>query len=219
MAIQDGQLVAAGTDNPAFMSRLVDTSTIGKVRLERPASGSAVDDVQQLLNDHIAAIAQNIIDIAQNVVDIAQNAQNLIDHSSSTSGVHGVGGGDVVGTTISQLLTNKNLTSVTNSIRTATGAGSPLSITAAGGIPINGTLDEILYVTGDSPDVDVIVNPQVQAGTVANQQKLTIFGGPNTIILNEGDGLDINGICELGAGQCLQLLWDGTNWREISRRI
>lgn len=47
--IQDGQRVEAAVVNPAFMSRLVDTSTVGKVSLLNPNSIS-ISDAQNYIN-------------------------------------------------------------------------------------------------------------------------------------------------------------------------
>lgn len=49
MSISDGQPVNAAATNAAFMSRTVDTSTIGKVSLQESGSGS-IGDIQKLTN-------------------------------------------------------------------------------------------------------------------------------------------------------------------------
>lgn len=76
MAVADGNPVDAATTNAAFLSRLVDTSTIGVLSLENAGSGSNVTNVQQAIND-------NISDIATNTADIATNAANIVALQSS----------------------------------------------------------------------------------------------------------------------------------------
>lgn len=49
MSISDGQPVNAAASNAAFMSRTVDTSTVGKVALQESGSG-AIGDIQKLTN-------------------------------------------------------------------------------------------------------------------------------------------------------------------------
>lgn len=49
MSVFNGQAVNAEITNAAFMSRLIDSSAIGKIRLENPNSG-AIDDVQKYIN-------------------------------------------------------------------------------------------------------------------------------------------------------------------------
>lgn len=52
MSVNPGQRVSAAVTNAAFMSRKVDTQTVGKVALEKPTgSGPFVDDVQLALNN------------------------------------------------------------------------------------------------------------------------------------------------------------------------
>ena len=56
MSIINGQPVDAANSNPAWMSRLVDTNTIGKIDLQNSGS-SAIVDVQSVINTNITNIA------------------------------------------------------------------------------------------------------------------------------------------------------------------
>lgn len=72
--INTGDPVKAQVVNDAFMSRKVDTSTIGKVQLARPAgSGPVINDTQKFINDIAAAVGTfendtNSLDYATNHV-------------------------------------------------------------------------------------------------------------------------------------------------------
>ena len=59
MSVSNGQLGDANTFNTSFMSREVDTSTVGKIDLNNAGSASIVD-VQAVINQNIADIAQNV---------------------------------------------------------------------------------------------------------------------------------------------------------------
>ena len=51
MSVNDGQPVDAATTNAAFMSRTVDTSTIGVVSLNNPSSGGTISNLQETVNN------------------------------------------------------------------------------------------------------------------------------------------------------------------------
>ena len=84
---------------------------------------------------------------------------------------------------------------------------------------MSGTLTEIKTVTSNSGAVNSTASPQVAAGT-NTQQMLILKGGSASdyLILEDGDGLSLNGPCELTDQQALTLIWDGSVWFEISRR-
>lgn len=99
---------------------------------------------------------------------------------------------------------------------------SPSSISAAGGIAFTGKAPKnIWFVKGDTADsdVDVSANPQVAAGDHVGQE-LVIIGRSDTdrIILEDGNGLALNGAYFVGADSVLSLIWDGTSWVEKDRR-
>lgn len=58
MSVSDGQNVNAAVTNAAFMSRLVDTSTVGIITLSAPVSpsGASVSDVQLAINQIFDAV-------------------------------------------------------------------------------------------------------------------------------------------------------------------
>ncbi len=99
--------------------------------------------------------------------------------------------------------------------------GSPQSIVAGTGIVFAGILtdfEHIWFVQGSGGAVDVSANPQIAAGTAVGQS-LKIIGchDTNTVKLEHGTGLILNGECFLANGSVISLVWDGTNWNEVNR--
>jgi len=97
---------------------------------------------------------------------------------------------------------------------------APSNITAVGGIPFtSATLQNLIFVKGSGGPVTVIANPQIAAGTVIGQKLDIIFkDSTDTVTLQDGTGLDLNGTIVGDANSALSLIWDGTNWVELSRR-
>lgn len=101
MSTNNGQPADAATLNAAYISRLVDTSTIGILALNHPSSGGTIANPQQQINDNVAAIATNATNIASNDIDIANlqaslptnNFSAVVDPTSTddTNGGWGVG--------------------------------------------------------------------------------------------------------------------------------
>jgi hypothetical protein len=61
-------------------------------------------------------------------------------------------------------------------------------------------------------------NPQISAGTIVGQE-LVLKGtdNTNTVTIQNGTGLELNGPCPLRSGSQIYLVWDGTVWGEVSR--
>jgi predicted acyltransferase (DUF342 family) len=95
---------------------------------------------------------------------------------------------------------------------------SPANITAVGGITFGGQQRELAFIQGSGGHINVTANPQISAGTSVGQE-LTLIGrnDSQTVTLENGDGLELNGEAVLGASDSLSLVWDGTSWVEISR--
>lgn len=125
-------------------------------------------------------------------------------------------------------LTNKTIDYNSNTILnlpssspTVTGtAGSPTLITAVGGIAFTGSnYSNVKFIAGDSGAINVTANPQIAAGSSAGQM-LTIVSrhATNTVTLEDGNGLSLNGPWVGGLDSVIELMFDGTNWVEKSRR-
>lgn len=97
---------------------------------------------------------------------------------------------------------------------------SPTSITAAGGVSFSGTnYFNYNFIVGSPGAVTVTANPQVAAGTNVGQQLVLIgTSATNTVTLADGTGLLLNGSWVGSSNSALTLVWDGSNWKEISRR-
>lgn len=94
---------------------------------------------------------------------------------------------------------------------------SPTAVVAGTGV-VASTVNEIKYIQGSGGAVDISANPQISAGTFVGQE-LTLVGrsDTNTVLLEHGDGLELNGSCTLIAGSMIKLVYDGTMWTEESR--
>jgi hypothetical protein len=98
--------------------------------------------------------------------------------------------------------------------------GSPQAVTAGAGINIISiTWTNVAFVAGSGGPVDITASPQVAAGTSVGQ-KLTVIGtsDTNTLKLDDGTGLSLNGSMVLGNHSVIDLIWDGSVWVEESRR-
>ena len=110
-----------------------------------------------------------------------------------------------------------------SSAPTVTGSfASGTSITAVGGISFAGgsANTSINYIVGSGGAVTVTASPQISVGSVAGQM-LTLIGtsATNTVKLQDGTGLALNGPWTGGLSSSISLIWDSgaSVWREISR--
>jgi len=117
--------------------------------------------------------------------------------------------------------TGKDTSNLMNGTR-----GTPRDIVAANGITeaeghiTAAALVQTVFIQGSGGSVDITANPQVEAGVTIGQL-LYLIGrsDANTVILDDGTGLSINGFIELGEDDAITLMFDGNNWVELSRNI
>ena len=99
-------------------------------------------------------------------------------------------------------------------------SGSPASqidITIAG-ITHNSKSNETIFLQGSGGAIDITADPQIANGNNINDRLLLIgSSNTNTITLQDGDGLKLNGECVLAENETLSLLWNGTIWIELGR--
>lgn len=97
---------------------------------------------------------------------------------------------------------------------------APVAITAVGGVTFSGSAyHNIKFIEGDGGAIDITTSPQIAAGTAVGQ-RLTLIGedATNTVKLEHGTGLSLNGAIILGLDSAIELMWDGSVWVELSRR-
>jgi hypothetical protein len=96
--------------------------------------------------------------------------------------------------------------------------GAPTAITAAGGITAHSAPRQYQFIVGSPGAVSVSANPQISAGAFVGQE-LVLRGTDDTkaVTIANGTGLLLNGPCTLKSASCISLVWDSTNWCEVSR--
>lgn len=130
----------------------------------------------------------------------------------------------VAGAGINVAVSGQNIT-ITNTggttSRTVVGSvGSPTLITAAGGVGFSGTQDfSKQYIAGNGGAVTVTATPQIAAGT-ADGQELTLQStdATDTVTLNDGNGLVMNGPWVGGLNSVITFTWDTIDWVEKGRQ-
>lgn len=83
---------------------------------------------------------------------------------------------------------------------------------------------QIVFIDGTG-GVDITATPQIEAGTVVGQE-MRVCGTDDTdyVLLENGDGLSLNGDAQLGKDDCINLMWLGSDgvtsdWVEQSRNF
>lgn len=95
---------------------------------------------------------------------------------------------------------------------------APVEIVAGTGIAPT-YLQETQFIKGSGGAVDVSANPQISPGTTVGQTlKLISRSDTNTVLLEDGTGLSMEGAWLGVANSVIQFSWDGTDWVEDFRR-
>jgi len=121
----------------------------------------------------------------------------------------------------------------------STDGSGVLSWVAAGGLTVSGSVaspnvvvaatgiaaptvsnNYMVYVAGNSGNINITANPQIADG-IFNGQELCLVGtsDTDTVTLEDGDGLDQNGAAVLGVNDEICYKWNLTDWRESTRAI
>ena len=104
--------------------------------------------------------------------------------------------------------------------------GTPVAITAIGGISVLGAQRELQFIQGSGGAVSISATPPIAAGTVVGQELVLVgCSASNTVTFDTATGVSLNGPIVMGsalagggAGAVLSLVWDGTTWDEVARR-
>jgi len=103
--------------------------------------------------------------------------------------------------------------------------GTPRSVVTATGITSGAShmstsaMNQKIYVEGSvAGNSDISASPQISNGTVDGQEMLICGRNDSqTIQLDTGTGLSLNGSAVLGVDDCISLSWDTSVWVEVSR--
>ncbi len=111
-------------------------------------------------------------------------------------------------------------TGVTKAPRGVAGSlGSPIEVAAADPVAGFGVAPkEIIFIASDGGAVVSTANPRIANGAMVGQE-LIVFGtdAADTLTLENGNGLFINGEIVLDDKTALHVIWDGANWRTLGR--
>ena len=122
-------------------------------------------------------------------------------------------------THLAKVVRNGAITELLTGMQVSGSRGSPTAITAGAGITALNARLQLHFVEGSGGAVTVTANPQISAGTSVGDILILVFrSGTNTLTLANGTGLSLNGDITGEEDDIVLLLWDGTNWSEISRR-
>lgn len=172
------------------------TSEANAATSETNASTSAAN---ALTSENNAETAETNAEAAQAAAEAAQAAAEAAQAAAEAAAA-GAGGGFVVEGT----------------------RAAPANVTALGGIVLADNTKQRIkkYINGNSAPIDITANPQITAGTIDGQELLLVGrDDTNTVKLDDGTGLVLQGPCFLGADQTIMLCWDGANWVEINRSL
>lgn len=99
-------------------------------------------------------------------------------------------------------------------------SGTPTLITAVVGIPFSGSgYENINFIAGTAGPIDISANPQIAAAsTVGQRLELISRHATNTVLLEDGTGLSLNGMWLGGLDSVIGLIWNGSLWVEEYRR-
>jgi len=104
--------------------------------------------------------------------------------------------------------------------RTVTGTDAvPIAIVAGTGIEILDVAVEMIFIESSTAgQTDISANPQIEAGTIVGQE-LNLIGTSDvkTVVIEDGDGVQLNGNILMDSETTLNLLWTGVLWKEMSR--
>jgi hypothetical protein len=76
----------------------------------------------------------------------------------------------------------------------------------------------IKFIAGDAAPITVTANPRITGGIVGQELMLISKDATNTVTLQDGNGLSLNGTWVGGLDSVLNLVYDGAKWVEASRR-
>lgn len=164
-------------------------------------------------------VAPNFGQTLYAVYSVVSGVIGVTDVNGVTGSVAVVAGAGINVAVSGQNITISNTGGTTT--RTVVGTvGSPTLITAVGGIGFTGAQDfSKHYIAGNGGAVTVTANPQIAAGTVDGQElTLESTDATNTVTLNDGTGLIMNGPWVGGLGSVITYTWNTVSWVEKGRQ-
>lgn len=205
----DGQVLAANSSEATgleWQTLSIDLTT--EVSGALPiANGGTGQTTQTAAFDALAPTTTKGDLIVHNGTDnirvaVGTNGYQLIADSAQSSGLSWSSGITVFGSTgTPRDVANTGITS----------SSSHMSTTA---------VKQVVFVQGDGGAVDITANPQIEAHTIVGAE-MTICGesDSNTLLLETGNGLFLNGDASLSDNRSINLMWNGSVWLETGRNF
>lgn len=106
MGVSNGQAADQDVFNAAFISRTVNSSTIGVLALNNASSGGNISNTQQQINTNTSDIATNASDIAANTADITTLQSSVTFNNLSATTNPAAGDDSVDGYEVGSLWVN-----------------------------------------------------------------------------------------------------------------
>lgn len=96
---------------------------------------------------------------------------------------------------------------------------SPTNVSAGTTVTVANAKQSLIYVQGNGASVTMTANPQLTTSGIDANNVLVVRGrnDTQTVTFISGNGLALRGNCTLAADDSLTLMFDGTNWVELSR--
>jgi hypothetical protein len=95
----------------------------------------------------------------------------------------------------------------------------PAQIDPTVGVPVTADQRQMKFISSQGGVETITANPQIAAGTIVGQElELVGTSDTNYSILNDGNGLALNGAIQLKRHSVIALAWDGSDWFERNRR-
>lgn len=147
MSTSDGQAASASVFNAAYISRTVDSSTIGVLALNNASSGGNISNAQQQINTNATNIATNTTNIATNAADIVTLNNSVTFNNLSATADPEVGDDTADGYEVGSLWVN------------VTDNKAFIAVDVSAGAAIWKRLDKIMFKTVSTALLDFSSSP------------------------------------------------------------
>lgn len=108
--------------------------------------------------------------------------------------------------------------SVSSGLKIVGSRSAPTNISVSGITPPANESDALIYIQGNGGNINVTANPQIAAGSDGDTIELRGRNSAQKVLIEDGNGLSLNGSFNMGEDCSITLRYDSVNWVEVSRR-